>query len=356
MGADHNKTYRKFVPFMRNHKAIMSRLRMLRRYNGDPGRPNIIHMAITDKCNMNCPNCLYRNDNKNFRIISAARAESLIIEINSPVILLSGGEPLLGGEILETTRRLARFCRESGRITGVLTNGLTLDSVVKKDFPEFRPGSKFFFQISIDGMKDEHDRLRGHFDKIMNNIHSAKEAGHLIYTNTVVGRENVNTLNETVRFISGFSDRIYLNPMVGGEHSLDTSGLEALGNFIVDHQDVRIGNSVNFGKFLKGERKLKCMFHSLISITPTGKIKFPCYCYGEGSEYIESFREFLQKVDALKKYYEQRLSPQCRTCYTHCVHEAHVYAKYYWNEILEQVKRPGCLYKKYIEPVYKRLS
>jgi hypothetical protein len=48
--------------------------------------------------------------------------------------------------------------------------------------------------------------------------------------------------------------------------------LHELGDFIDKNQHMRIGNSVNFGKFLKKDRDLKCMFHSLISITPSGKL------------------------------------------------------------------------------------
>ncbi len=124
----------------------------------------------------------------------------------------------------------------------------------------------------------------------------------------------------------------------------------------MNHQDIMIGNSINFGKFLKGERDLKCRFHSVISVTPTGKIKFPCYCYGEGSEYVDSFQEYLEKVIRHKEYFEEGSALQCRNCYVHCLYEADVYAQFYLNEIFEQVRRPICAYKKYIAPLFKSVS
>jgi sulfatase maturation enzyme AslB (radical SAM superfamily) len=343
----------KSVTFLRSIKGIIVRLRSLKRYKGDPEKPSIMHLAVTDKCNMSCAFCLYKNDNKNYKVLDVSKACSMIKEIDSPVILLSGGEPLLFGDILETTRKIVHFCRESGKITGVLTNGITLQKVLKSNYHEFRPGSRFFFQISIDGLKENHDRLRGNFDLITKNMRSAKSAGHLVYTNTVVSRNNVDTIPETINFISGLSDRIYLNPILHNGVKLDDGGLKYLGDYIINHQEFRVGNSVNFGKFLKGERRLKCMFHSLISVTPSGKIKFPCYCYGEGAEYVDSFREFIKKVHEHKIIFEERSDPQCGNCYTHCLHEADVYANFYWNEILEQIKRPGCLYKKYVAPLLK---
>jgi sulfatase maturation enzyme AslB (radical SAM superfamily) len=356
MNNSNNTHPHKSFTFLRNVKGIIVRLSSLRRYKGHPERPSIMHMAVTDKCNMTCKFCLYKNDNKNYKLLDVAKAHSLIKEIGSPVVLLSGGEPLLYGDVLEATRRIVRLCRESGKITGVLTNGITLKKVLLKNYPEFRPGSRFFFQISVDGMKEEHDRLRGHFDLIMDNIRFAKDAGHLIYTNTVISKSNIGAIHETLRFISGFSDRIYLNPMLSTGIRLDEKGLHDLGDYIINNQALRLGNSVNFGKFLRGKRNLKCMFHSLVSITPTGKIKFPCYCYGEGAEYIDSFPEFLEKVHERRKFYEDRLDPQCKNCHTHCLHEADVYARYYWNEIFEQLKRPGCLYKKYVSPLIKLSS
>jgi sulfatase maturation enzyme AslB (radical SAM superfamily) len=343
--------------FLRKHKAIAARLRSLRRYKGDPGKPNILHIAVTDKCNMRCPNCLYRNDNKNFRVISAGKAESLIREIDAPIVLLSGGEPLLDGAILETTRNIAGISRQLGRITGILTNGVTLKKVVMSNFPEFRPSSAFFFQISVDGLKDVHNSLRGNFDQILENIRFAKEAGNLIYTNTVVSNHNVHELDDTMRFISGFSDRMYLNPILTSDSGkLDMTVLKQLGDYIVSRQDMMLGNSVIFGKFLKGQINLKCMFHSLVSVTPSGRIKFPCYCYEEGSEYLESFQEFLLKVNERRGYFENKADPQCKNCYTHCLHEAHTYANFYWHEIFEQVKRPLSAYKKYIRPLYHFFS
>ena len=131
--------------------------------------------------------------------------------------------------------------------------------------------------------------------------------------------------------------------------------MHELGDFIVKNQHMRIGNSVNFGKFLKKDRDLKCMFHSLISITPSGKIKFPCYCFGDGAEYVGTFKEYVDKAESQRDHYENKKADQCKECYTHCLHEAYVYAHYYWDEIKEQASRPSCLYKKYIKPVYKNL-
>lgn len=355
MNNNSSDQFKRSFRFARTHRAVISRLRMLRGYNGDPQKPNIIHLAITDKCNMSCTFCLYKNDRKNHKVIDVDRACSLIREIDSPIVLLSGGEPLLGGEILRTTRKVADMCRKSGKITGVLTNGITLKKIVMQDFDEFKPGSKFFFQISIDGLKEAHDSLRGHFDLIMDNIQYAGEAGHLIYTNTVVSKSNIDALDDIVRFIAGFSNRIYLNPMVNSDNALDEKGLKYLGRYIMEHQEIMIGNSINFGKFLLGERNLKCLFHSLVSVTPSGRIKFPCYCYEDGPEYLDSFSEYLEKVNDRKAFFEERLAPQCRNCYTHCLHEADVYAHYYLDEIMEQIKRPRGAYKKYIAPLYKSL-
>lgn len=339
--------------FLRKHKAVVTRLRYLRRYRGEPGKPNILHIGVTDKCNMKCPNCLYRHDNKNFKIIAVGKAESLIKEIDSPIVLLSGGEPLLGGEILDTTKRIVQISRRLGKITGVLTNGLTLKKTVVNNFQEFRPGSGFFFQVSIDGLRETHNSLRGNFEQIMENIKFAREAGHLIYTNTVVSKHNIHELEKMMHHISSFSDRMYLNPLLTKDlDKLDKSVLIRLGDYIIENQAMMFGNSVIFGKFLKGHLKLKCMFHSLISITPSGRIKFPCYCYEEGAEYLESFQEFLDMATERKDYFENKLAPQCKNCYTHCLHEAHTYAEFYWHELFEQIKRPVCAYRKYIRPLY----
>jgi len=124
-----------FFPLIKNHKAVISRIRMLRRYKGNPRHPNIIHLAVTDRCNMDCAFCLYKKDNKNFNIMETETAISFIREVDGPVVLLSGGEPLIWGNILDRTRKIVDASRKLGKITGVLTNGITLKSVLNKKFP-----------------------------------------------------------------------------------------------------------------------------------------------------------------------------------------------------------------------------
>jgi sulfatase maturation enzyme AslB (radical SAM superfamily) len=85
-----------FFPFIKNHKAVVSRIRMFRRYKGNPRHPNIIHLAVTDSCNMDCTFCLYKKDNKNFNIMGTETAISYIRKIDGPVVLLRGVSPLYG--------------------------------------------------------------------------------------------------------------------------------------------------------------------------------------------------------------------------------------------------------------------
>lgn len=49
---NHNKRPHKSLTFLRNIKGIIVRLSSLRRYRGQPESPNIMHLAVTDKCNM----------------------------------------------------------------------------------------------------------------------------------------------------------------------------------------------------------------------------------------------------------------------------------------------------------------
>src|SRR5439155_7446773 len=68
------------------------------------------------------------------------------------------------------------------------TNGM----FIKKRLAEFRPTSRFFFNVHLDGLEETHDRAverEGVFRAAIEGIKAAKHAGFLVCTNTTVYKE-----------------------------------------------------------------------------------------------------------------------------------------------------------------------
>lgn len=113
---------------------------------------------ITDVCNLRCKHC--------YRDSSALNAESglsddrciklvdEIKELSPPIVLLTGGEPLLRNNVFDIIAR----CKESGLRVGLSTNGTVIDEGAAYKIKE---SGVDYVGISIDGGESLHDEFRG---------------------------------------------------------------------------------------------------------------------------------------------------------------------------------------------------
>jgi radical SAM protein with 4Fe4S-binding SPASM domain len=118
----------------------------------------IVVWNCTRRCNLNCVHCYSSAGDKDTAdILSTEQAKSFIHDLADfgvPVILFSGGEPLLRQDIFE----LAQFAGELGLRTALSTNGtLITESVTKK----IKEAGFAEVGISLDGIGTKNDRFRG---------------------------------------------------------------------------------------------------------------------------------------------------------------------------------------------------
>jgi heme b synthase len=114
-----------------------------------------------------------------------------IREVGKPIIILTGGEPLLREDIFE----LADYGTKKGLRMVMGTNGTLITPDITKKIKE--SGIKRV-SISLDGAKREsHDKFRqvnGAFDKAMKGISYLKEQGIEFQINTTITRYNLSEL------------------------------------------------------------------------------------------------------------------------------------------------------------------
>ena len=113
---------------------------------------------ITAKCNLKCSHC-YRDsdalspdwelsDEKCLQLIDEIK------ELNPPMVLLTGGEPLLRKNVFDIVRK----CKASGLRVGLSTNGTIIDEDTAK---RIKASGTDYVGISIDGRQSQHDEFRG---------------------------------------------------------------------------------------------------------------------------------------------------------------------------------------------------
>ncbi len=175
----------------------------------------VITILPAETCNFRCPYCYEKLRDQ---VMPPSVQEDIIAfvghlskDIKSLHIAWYGGEPTLAKRtVIRLMSELAIIAQErniafDGRMT---TNGFLLTS---QNFESFIQHGIRFFQVTIDGPKDEHDRLRvlhngrGTFDRIWNNLREIKkiDGDFLFRIRANFHRENIQSM---YRFIDLFTD------------------------------------------------------------------------------------------------------------------------------------------------------
>jgi AdoMet-dependent heme synthase len=159
--------------------------------------PLVISWNITRKCNLKCSHC-YINATQNELKDELTTEESKhlidqIAQVSRPLLILSGGEPLLRKDVYE----LVRYGTEKGLRMGLGSNGCLIDARVAHDLKE--AGIKTV-SISLDSnVAAQHDEFRGvagSWEKALNAIKVLRENDILVQVNTTLTQQNYSQIDE----------------------------------------------------------------------------------------------------------------------------------------------------------------
>jgi heme d1 biosynthesis radical SAM protein NirJ len=125
-----------------------------------------------------------------------------------PVLILSGGEPLLRPDIFEISQR----AKDMGFYTALSTNGTLID---ESNIDKIVEMNYDYLGISIDGMRETHDyfrRKQGAFDEAMRGIRLCRDKGIKVGLRFTVTQDNANELPEMLELIKREKiDKFYLS-------------------------------------------------------------------------------------------------------------------------------------------------
>jgi 12,18-didecarboxysiroheme deacetylase len=173
------------------------------RYNRESGRlPShllqfsrdkkpVVVWNMTRRCNLRCVHCYSSSQNIRYgNELTPAEAKAMIRDLatfGSPVILFSGGEPLMHRGLPE----LARYAVDQGMRAVISTNG-TL--ITRQNAAVFKEIGLSYLGVSLDGMKVTHDHFRGvegAFDTAMKGIRTCRDLGIKVGVRFTINRHNV---------------------------------------------------------------------------------------------------------------------------------------------------------------------
>lgn len=151
----------------------------------------VVVWNMTRRCNLKCIHCYAQAvDVHGKDEISTDQAKVMIndlAEFGAPVMLFSGGEPLVRQDLTE----LAKHATEKGMRAVISTNG-TL--ITKEKAKELKEVNLSYVGISMDGGEEVHDKFRavpGSFKKAIQGIENCKAEGLKVGLRFTINKHNV---------------------------------------------------------------------------------------------------------------------------------------------------------------------
>src|ERR1039458_5489983 len=166
-------------------------------------KPRLIFWELTKGCNLRCIHCrATATELSSPSDLSTQSARDIIDEIvtvSTPILVLSGGEPLFRSDIFQ----LARYGTDKGLRVALATNGTLVSKEVARMIVD---SGVQRVAISLDGADAlTHDTFRGipgAFDAAIAGFRNLKNLGMSVQINTTIARHNAHQLPQVLELAS----------------------------------------------------------------------------------------------------------------------------------------------------------
>jgi radical SAM protein with 4Fe4S-binding SPASM domain len=164
-------------------------------------RPLVV-WNTTNRCNLSCQHCYLNAEDRDYeQELTNEEARAFIADIaemQAPVLLFSGGEPLLRKDLFE----LAAYAKSLGLRPVLSSNGTLITPEKARQL--FEAGFQYV-GVSIDGLEETHDRFRGRkgaFRDAIEGLKNAREAGLKTGARFTVNADNAHDLAGVIDYIA----------------------------------------------------------------------------------------------------------------------------------------------------------
>ncbi|MDD7793418.1 putative heme d1 biosynthesis radical SAM protein NirJ1 [Clostridium sp. 'White wine YQ'] len=218
------------------------------------GRGPVVVWNCTRTCNLKCVHCYASSDNKKYDgELSTEEGKRFINELHEfrvPVILFSGGEPLLREDFFE----LIQYANKYKIRSTISTNGTLID---KRIATKIKNSGVGYVGISLDGVGTSHDefrRTKGAFNLALNGIRNCKEVNQRVGLRFTINRHNFNQLKDIFHLIKDENiDRVCFYHLVysgRGSKMIDED---------ITHEEARIAMDLIMEKSLELKDKVEIL-------------------------------------------------------------------------------------------------
>ena len=154
----------------------------------------VVVWNMTRRCNLKCVHCYAKSEDIDYQNeLTHEQAISMIDDLADfgvPVLLFSGGEPLVHPRLAE----YAEYAVSKGMRAVISTNGTLITREKARTLKEI---GLSYVGISLDGLEKTHDGFRqvpGAFKKAMEGIRNCKDAGIKVGLRFTINKRNVDEI------------------------------------------------------------------------------------------------------------------------------------------------------------------
>ena len=165
------------------------------------GMGPVVVWNSTRTCNLRCRHCYMESDGQKYEgeltTEEAKRFIDGLAEFKVPVLLFSGGEPLIRPDFFE----LAEYARDAGVRPTLSTNGTLITREVAQRIKDLGVG---YVGISLDGLADVNDMFRGvegAYQRAMEGIENCVVVGQRVGLRFTINHHNIMELDKIFDFI-----------------------------------------------------------------------------------------------------------------------------------------------------------
>ena len=165
------------------------------------GSGPVVVWNSTKTCNLRCRHCYMDSDAREYEgELTTGEAKKFIDDLADfqvPVLLFSGGEPLLRKDFFE----LASYTAAKGIRPTLSTNGTLITRETASRLKEIGVG---YVGVSLDGLREVNDRFRGKegaFQAAMQGIQNCVAVGQRVGLRFTINRHNLQELDRIFDFI-----------------------------------------------------------------------------------------------------------------------------------------------------------
>jgi len=159
--------------------------------------PRLIFWELTKRCNLKCAHCRAEADDTSYTgELELDKIKTIlddIASVYSPIMVLTGGEPLYRSDIFD----IAGYAAGKGLRTALATNGTLINNTIAA---KIKDSGISRVSISIDDIDAaSHDSFRGvpgAFDAALNGARLLRDAGVEFQFNTTITKRNVDHIEK----------------------------------------------------------------------------------------------------------------------------------------------------------------